>query len=179
MDELGQSIIGDGAGFSRRGFLAGVVGFGAALGLASLGESGFWYEDALAAGTAPSGPPTTTLPLPTTTAPEQLRLTWGHDPATSVTVSWSAPGTVAQPAPTLAYSTSPITASKPGTVVVLPDPTPLDVTKPYPDAVAISFDDGLNAQTTFFYHVQLKHLEADTRYYYEISDGAATPSLIS
>ena len=63
----------------------------------------------------PSGPPTTTLPLPTTTEPEQLLLTWGADPATSVTVSWSAPGTVAQPAPMLPYSTPPITAANPGT----------------------------------------------------------------
>ena len=44
--------------------------------------------DALASG-APSGPPTTTLPLPTTTEPEQLLLTWGSDPAASITARTS------------------------------------------------------------------------------------------
>jgi hypothetical protein len=122
MDESGRSGAGYRAGFSRRSFLTGVLGFGAAVGLASKGDGPLWHQDAFAA-TAPPGPPTTTLPLPTTTAPEQLLLTWGADPATSVTVSWSAPGTVAQPAPALAYSTSPITATNPGRVVTLPIPS--------------------------------------------------------
>jgi hypothetical protein len=124
----------------------------------------------------PSGPPTTTLPLPTTTEPEQLLLTWGADPATQVTVSWSAPGTGPQPAPVLAYSTRPITAANPGHLIKLPDPQPLDVTRRYSDVASISFSDGLNAQTTYFYHVQLKGLLPGTRYYYAISDGAASPS---
>src|SRR6185437_9799468 len=126
--------------------------------------------------TAPSGPPTTTLPLPTTTEPEQLLLTWGTDPATSMTVSWSAPGTVAQPAPTLAYSTSPITAHNRGHLVKLPEPAPLDVARHYQKASAVSFTDGLNGQTTYFYHVQLTGLEPGTRYYYQVSDGAAEAS---
>ena len=74
-------------------------------------------------------------------------------------MSWSAPGTVAQPAPTLAYSTSPITASHPGRLVRLPDPRPLDVSQRYGSAASVSFTDGLNAQTTYFYHVQLKGLK--------------------
>src|ERR1700744_1782481 len=100
---------------SRRIFLPGGAGIGAAAGLAGTGQSVPRPEPASAAeaATAPSGPPTTTLPLPTTTAPEQLLLTWGADPATSVTVSWFAPGTVAQPAPTLRDSTEPITAANP------------------------------------------------------------------
>jgi alkaline phosphatase D len=117
------------------------------------------------------------VPLPTTTAPEQLLLTWGSDPATEVTVSWSAPGTVAQPAPTLAFSTRPITAKNPGWLIKLPDPQPLDVTKRYDETAAISFTDGLNGQTTYFYHVQLRGLVPGTRYYYQVSDGAATPSV--
>ena len=76
---------------TRRGFLTGMVGVGAVVGLAGATEGPLWHQDALAA-TAPSGPPTTTLPLPTTTAPEQLLLTWGADPATAVTVSWSRAG---------------------------------------------------------------------------------------
>ncbi len=100
----GGSEDGSSGGVSRRTFLSGVVVAGAAAGLASVTEGALSRQPALAATTPPTGPPTTTVPLPTTTAPEQLLLTWGNDPATQVTVSWSAPGTVAQPAPTLSYS---------------------------------------------------------------------------
>jgi Purple acid Phosphatase, N-terminal domain/Calcineurin-like phosphoesterase len=160
------------AGFTRRRFIIGTVGVSA---VAALGGTVARASRAAASG-APSGPPTTTLPLPTTTEPEQLLLTWGRDPAREVTVSWSAPGTVPQPAPTLAVSTEPITAGHPGWLIKLPDPKPLDVTQRYADAASVSFTDGLNGQTTYFYHVQLTHLEPGTRYYYQVSDGAATPS---
>ena len=66
--------------------------------------------------------PAAAAALPTTTAPEALRLTWGADPTSEMTVSWSAPGTVAMPAPTLVYSKQPITAENPGAPVFLPDP---------------------------------------------------------
>jgi hypothetical protein len=123
---------------SRRIFLTGVAGISAAAGFAPTRQSVLRPEPASAAeaATAPSGPPTTTLPLPTTTAPEQLLLTWGADPATSVTVSWFAPGTVAQPAPTLRYSTKPITEANPGHLIKLPDPKPLDVTERYAEAAS-------------------------------------------
>ena len=159
--------------FTRRRFIIGTVGVGAAAALARGG--GGLVPRALATG-APSGPPTTTLPLPTTTEPEQLLLTWGSDPAREVTVSWSAPGTVPQPAPVLAYSARPVTAANPGRLIKLPDPSPLDVTRRYDEAAAVSFTDGLNGQTTYFYHVQLTHLEPGTRYYYQVSDGAAARS---
>jgi hypothetical protein len=175
MEESSHSTAGGSGGFSRRSFLTGVVGLGAAVGLGGVAEGALWHQDAFAA-TVPAGPPTTTLPLPTTTEPEQLLLTWGADPATSVTVSWSAPGTVAQPAPVLAYSTAPITAAHPGRIVRLPEPKPLDVAERYPRAASVSFTDGLNAQTTYFYHVQLTDLEPGTRYYYQVRDGAATPA---
>jgi Purple acid Phosphatase, N-terminal domain/Calcineurin-like phosphoesterase len=175
VNEQGHPTAGDEPGFSRRSFLVGVVGVGAAVRLAGAVREGLAPQAAQAA-TAPSGPPTTTLPLPTTTEPEQLLLTWGNDPARSVTVSWSAPGTVAQPAPFLAYSTRPITAGNPGRRVRLPEPAPLDVTRHYPEAASVSFTDGLNDQTTYFYHVQLIDLEPGTRYYYQVCDGAATPS---
>ena len=159
-------------GFTRRRFIIGGVGVSA---VAAIGGTTARAPRALAA-TAPSGPPTTTLPLPTTTEPEQLLLTWGNDPAADVTVSWSAPGTVAQPAPTLAFSTQPITGHNPGWLVKMPDPKPLDVAEPYGETASVSFTDGLNGQTTYFYHVQLKGLKPGTRYYYQVSDGAATPS---
>jgi alkaline phosphatase D len=163
------------ARFSRRAFLGGVVGVSAAAGLARAGQNVVWPQQAAAA-TAPGGPPTSTLPLPTTTDPEQLLLTWGADPATSVTVSWSAPGTVAQPAPTLRYSAEPITEANPGHLIKMPDPKPLDVAERYADASSVSFTDGLNGQTTYAYHAQLKSLHPGTRYYYQVSDGSSTPS---
>jgi Purple acid Phosphatase, N-terminal domain/Calcineurin-like phosphoesterase len=174
MNEPGPAAPDHDSGFSRRTFLGGVAAAGAAVGLAGASDA-FGRQPALAA-TAPSGPPTTTLPLPTTTAPEQLLLTWGSDPARSVTVSWSAPGTVAQPAPVLAFSAQPITTANPGRRVRLPAPQPLDVTRRPAGASAVSFTDGLNNQTTFFYHVQLTDLKPGTKYFYEISDGAAKPS---
>ena len=174
--EPGPPAGADDSGFSRRAFLGGVAAAGAAVGLAGAADA-LGQPPALAA-TEPSGPPTTTLPLPTTTAPEQLLLTWGSDPARSVTVSWSAPGTVAQPAPSLAISTQPITAANPGRLVRLPEPRPLDVSTRYAPADAVSFTDGLNHQTTFFYHVQLTDLEPGTRYFYEVTDGAAQPSTV-
>jgi Purple acid Phosphatase, N-terminal domain len=57
----------------------------------------------------------------------------------------------------------------------LPDPKPLDVTERYGEAASVSFTDGLNGQTTYFYHVRLKGLRPGTRYYYQVSDGAHTP----
>jgi Purple acid Phosphatase, N-terminal domain/Calcineurin-like phosphoesterase len=160
------------AGFTRRRFIIGTVGVSA---VAALGGTVVRAPRAVASGT-PSGPPTTTQPLPTTTEPEQLLLTWGGDPATEVTVSWSAPGTVAQPAPTLAFSTRPVTVHNPGSLVKMPVPRPLDVTQRYGEAASVSFTDGLNGQTTYFYHVQLTDLKPGTRYYYQVSDGAAAPS---
>jgi Purple acid Phosphatase, N-terminal domain/Calcineurin-like phosphoesterase len=117
--------------------------------------------------------------LPTTTAPEQLRLTWGADPATEVTVSWSAPGTVPMPAPMLSFSTSPITTDQPGELVFLPDPKPLDLTEPRTGPCATSFTDGQTAQTTYHYHVPLSGLKSDTTYYYAASDGAGSTAAAS
>src|SRR5580693_2537285 len=161
---------GDGA-VSRRQFISGVIVVGAAAGLAG----GAFSRQAALGATPPSGPPTTTVPLPTTTAPEQLWLTWGANPATDVTVTWMSPGTVPQPAPALTYSRHPITAQNPGRTVQLPAPQPLDVTQRYPRASAVSFQDGLNAQTTYYYHVELRDLDPGTTYYYQVSDGA-TPT---
>jgi hypothetical protein len=165
---------GSGSGLTRRHFLSSVVVVGAAAGLAGTADGAFLPSEALAA-TPPSGPPTTTVPLPTTTAPEQLWLTWGANPATDVTVTWMSPGTVPQPAPALTYSRHPITAQAPGRTVQLPAPQPLDVTQRYPRASAVSFQDGLNAQTTYYYHVELRDLDPGTTYYYQVSDGA-TPT---
>jgi alkaline phosphatase D len=158
------------AGVSRRRFLGGTLAAGIALGAgAVIGDEVVNAPPAVAA----AAPPT---PLPTTTAPEQLHLAWGSDPATQVTVSWASPGTVAQLAPTLAYSKHPITEHNPGTIIRLPAASPLDQTQLRTTPDAIAFTDGVSGQTTFHYHVPLKGLEPDTTYYYQMSDGAATPA---
>jgi Purple acid Phosphatase, N-terminal domain/Calcineurin-like phosphoesterase len=156
--------------FSRRGFIGGSLAFGAALGVGGAAENGFFGQPASAA-------TVTSLPLPTTTEPEQLRLAWGADPATQVTVSWSAPGTVRQPAPALAYSKKPLTPENPGKVIRLPEPSPLNQTRLRTRPAATSFTDGPSGLTTYHYHVPLDGLEPGTTYYYEVSDGAATPSV--
>src|SRR5258708_7893132 len=158
------------AGVSRRGFLGGTLAVGVALSTAGLVESEVVHAPAAAAATA------TATPLPTTTAPEQLHLAWGSDPATQATVSGASPGTVAQPAPTMAYSKHPITEHNPGTIVRLPTARPLDQTRLQTRPDATSFTDGVSGQTTYHYHVPLRDLEPDTTYYYQVSDGAATPA---
>ncbi len=174
-DKEVQSEAVDGTGVPRRGFLKGAAGLGLAAGIAGGLADGIFSPGIAQAATDPGT--TNTIPLPTTTAPEQLHLQWGTDPARSVTVSWLAPGTVAQPSPKLAYSREPITAHNPGKMVHLPKPAPLDLTRPRGEAAATSFTDGLSGFTTYHYHVQLDDLEPDTTYYYQVTDGAASPSV--
>jgi Purple acid Phosphatase, N-terminal domain/Calcineurin-like phosphoesterase len=153
----------DGIRLTRRGALiGGSAGLGSLMGVGGLVEAASLALDVPAADAA----------LPGTTAPEQLRMTFGIDPATEMTVSWSAPGTVPMPAPMFVYSKQPITAENPGAVVLLPDPEPLDLAKPRTGPCVTSFTDGQTGQTTYHYHVPLTGLLPDTRYYYEVSDGA-------
>ncbi|MGH3304419.1 MAG: fibronectin type III domain-containing protein [Streptosporangiaceae bacterium] len=41
-------------------------------------------------------------------------------------------------------------------------------------ASSISFSDGLDSQTTYFYHVELMDLQPGSRYYYQVSDGTSS-----
>lgn len=181
MDDNELSAGEDTPELSRRTLIKGAIGVGLAAGVASIVGDAELPPAAYAASTPAPLLPTPglneTVPLPTTTAPEQLHLAFGAEPAREVTVSWSAPGTVAQPAAALAYSKSPITVSNPGKVVHLPPPAPLDLSRPRPKASATSFTDGLSGQTTYHYHVQLNDLEPDTTYYYQVTDGAASPAV--
>ncbi|MGD0556611.1 MAG: metallophosphoesterase family protein [Streptosporangiaceae bacterium] len=156
---------------SRRIVLKGAAGLGAVIGAGGLLDVGL-PQRALAA----ADPGTTTVPLPTTTEPEQLHLTWGSDPTTQVTVSWAAPGTVAQPAPSLTFSERPITRANPGRTIRLPEPAALSLKDDGFGPKSISFADGLSGETTYHYHVPLEGLRPSTTYYYEVTDGAAAPS---
>lgn len=180
---VAQASDGQAPGDEREGGLlvsrrAALVG--GALGVAAVLSVGELDPASAMAATGTTGATTTTLiQVPSTgTSPEQLRLAWGADPTTEVTVSWSSPGTVAMPAPTLAYSRSPISDRNPGTVLTLPTTaSPLDLSGgPRSEPTATSFADGLSGQTTYHYHAPLAGLEPNTQYYYEVNDGAGTPT---
>src|SRR5579862_2617584 len=142
----------------RRTFLKGTAAAGLVVGTLSAVGAGFWFDDYTAWADV------STLGLPSGTAPEQVHLTWGTDPTTAVTVSWATPGATPQPAPSLAYSTAPITAGNPGTPATVQS-------KPYTD--------GMNTETVNCYHAPLIGLTPATTYFYEISDGATSPTTFS
>jgi len=89
--------------------------------------------------------------------PEQIHLTFGADPATSMTVSWASPG------------------HAPGARVLLTGPHLSDVKVP---AVQRTYTDGLNGETVWTYHTELTQLAPDAEYSYVVTadnDGSATP----
>ncbi|MCC8392661.1 metallophosphoesterase family protein [Paraburkholderia sp. MMS20-SJTR3] len=126
-DEQGASIV------SRRGFLkfAGVSGLASAAGaLASSARA------------ANSGAPDGT--------PEQIHLTWGNDPTSEVTVSWSS----------LAPAVNPqVRVSGNGR----------DHGRHVVHAVQNTYTDGLNGEVVFNYHARLRDLKPDTNYQYEVT----------
>jgi phosphodiesterase/alkaline phosphatase D-like protein len=80
--------------------------------------------------------------------PEQVHLTWGQDPATSVTVSWASPDRSVNPGVRLGHGLIP--------------------------AQERSYTDGLNGETVWTYHVRLGGLRPDTSYSYEVTAANAT-----
>ncbi|MDQ6782150.1 MAG: metallophosphoesterase family protein [Actinomycetota bacterium] len=156
-DARGSVIDPAEGGLSRRGFLMGGMGLGILAGASALGLE-FWFDSGLA-----SADTSGTYPLPSTTAPEQIHLQWGAHPAHEVVVSWGSAGGVPQPDASVAFADRPITAANPG--------------KAAPITVR-TFTDGINTQTTYYYHASLAGLKPSTRYYYEISDGATPRSVI-
>jgi purple acid phosphatase-like protein/calcineurin-like phosphoesterase family protein len=161
----------DGLHVTRRtALVGGAIGVGGLMGVGQL-------TDASAALAVESGEQASAV-NPGTTA-EQLRLTWGTDPASEVTVSWSPTGSEPMRAPMLAFSTAPITEENPGELVFLPDPVPLSLAAPRTGPCATSFKDGQTGETTFHYHVPLTGLQADTTYHYVVSDGADEPTTVS
>ena len=77
--------LSDGSGLSRREVLAGAGGTGL---LVAVGAGALRAPAASAASRTVSASDGT---------PEQVHLTWGNDPATSVVVSWASPGRAVRP----------------------------------------------------------------------------------
>ena len=155
----------------RSALVGGAIGVGGLMGLGRI-------SDASAALAAESEAEEAGVANLDTTA-EQLHLTWGADPTSEVTVSWTPTGSEPMRAPMLAFSTSPITEANPGEVVFLPDPTPFSLAKPRTGPCATSFVDGQTGATTYHYHVPLTGLQADTTYYYAVKDGAGAAEAAS
>jgi hypothetical protein len=125
-----------GSGLSRREVLVGAGGTGlfAAVGAGALRAP----LASAAARTASSGDGT----------PEQVHLTWGDDPATSVVVSWASPGRAVRPRVVLDRGSG-------GREVIR------GLTRPYTD--------GLNGETVWTYHAVAEGLRPDTGYSYVVT----------
>lgn len=80
--------------------------------------------------------------------PEQIHLTWGEDPATSVAISWASTGQALNPRVLLGH----------------PSHAPRVV-----HALQRTYTDGLNGQTVFTYHAVLTDLAAHTEYTYAVT----------
>ncbi|HEY2054738.1 MAG TPA: fibronectin type III domain-containing protein [Solirubrobacterales bacterium] len=170
-DQAAGEVGRDGFQVSRRtALLGGAIGVGGLMGLGRISDA----SAAIAAGAESQQASVANLD----TTPEQLRLTWGTDPASDVTVSWSPAGEPMQ-APMLAFSTSPITEENRGELVFLPEPVPLSLAKPRTGPCTTSFKDGQTGATTYHYHVPLTGLEPDTTYYYAVGDGAGTAAPVT
>jgi hypothetical protein len=127
-----------GGALSRREVLAGAGGIGLLAAAAPLAGR---------RGVAPLGAARTTSGDGT---PEQLHLTWGQDPATSVTISWSSPGQAQDPR-------------------VL-----LDLGGGWPRSVPAqeqTYTDGLNGETVWTYHATVSGLRPGTKYGYAVTAG--------
>jgi phosphodiesterase/alkaline phosphatase D-like protein len=79
--------------------------------------------------------------------PEQIHLTWGADPASSVTISWASPAQATRPR-------------------VLLSRGQFGRTVP---ATARTYTDGINGETVWTYHAEITGLAPDTGYSYTVT----------
>jgi Purple acid Phosphatase, N-terminal domain/Calcineurin-like phosphoesterase len=89
--------------------------------------------------------------------PEQIHLTWGADPATSVTVSWASPGEATGPRVRLTRGGG------------------FGRTVP---AIQRTYTDGINGEIVWTYHAEISGLAPDTGYSYTVTadnDSSAQP----
>lgn len=112
---------------SRRSFVAGAVPGLVAASAHGLGESG----------AVPKGAGT----------PEQIHLTWGDDPASSVCVSWVSPAQAVNPR------------------VILGENSKMRVIH----AVQRTYTDGMNGQTVFTYHAMITGLKTNSTFTYAVT----------
>ena len=94
--------------------------------------------------------------LGTGTAPEQVHLQWGADPTSSVVVSWASPNP--EGGPKLLWGPSALLQETP----IIP--------------ASKQYTDGISGEVVTTYHATLSGLDADTTYYYQITDGAPSAS---
>jgi hypothetical protein len=90
--------------------------------------------------------------------PEQIHLTWGADPASSVTVSWASPAPATRPRVLLGRA-----GRAPGRTI---------------PAVQRGYTDGINGDAVWTYHAQITGLAPDTGYAYTVTadnDGSGPP----
>ena len=128
--DLPDTIDASGSALSRRGFVRGA----GAVGLATAVSPFALAKEAVAA--AADG------------TPEQIHLTWGDDPASSVVVSWASAAPAQHPRVHFGGSS--------GREHALP-------------AVQRSYVDGLNGQTVYTYHAKLDGLAPDTLVHYSVT----------
>jgi hypothetical protein len=158
MDTPRISELVSGSGFSRRSFMKGGLAAGVLAGVGIGGAGSMWFDPGWAFADGP------TVGLSPGTAPEQVHLTWGADPAHDVTVSWASPGSTPQPAPSIIYATEPGRLHSHGL---------------RGNVHPVIFQDGMNLETVHWYHAPLEGLIPDRTYYYTVSDGASPPNTFS
>ncbi|HTV99682.1 MAG TPA: metallophosphoesterase family protein [Streptosporangiaceae bacterium] len=91
--------------------------------------------------------------------PEQIHLTWGSDPASSVTVSWASPAEATRPRVQLRRGG--------------------DFGRTVP-AIQRTYTDGINGETVWTYHAQITGLAPDTGYSYTVTaDNDSSPAPFS
>jgi hypothetical protein len=121
------------ASLSRRAFFTGAGATGIAAAASTLPFKSAYADAAPADGT-----------------PEQIHLTWGNDPASTVFISWASPAQAVNPRVQL----QPAPGGGGATVI---------------HAVQRTYTDGLNGQTVFTYHAKLEGLEAGATIHYAVT----------
>jgi hypothetical protein len=94
--------------------------------------------------------------------PEQIHLTWGEDPASSVCISWASAAQAVNPRVQLRQSTGSVHAHSRSSSVHAHSSSSVH-------AVQRTYTDGLNGQTVFTYHASLTGLKDNAEYHYLVT----------
>jgi hypothetical protein len=134
----------DDSSLTRRQVLAGTGGTGLLAAAGPLTALGAARPATKAAGGTPGG------------TPEQIHLTWGRDPAASVTVSWASPGPARRPRVRLGHG---------GHARTVP-------------ATGRTYTDGINGEKVWTYHAEITGLAPGSTHEYVVTadnDGSDQP----